>query len=95
MPARSRFLLQPDKRLAFFQGFLQRPREVGSIIPSSRFLERRIVRVKRFAVSPMDEEEAIAAIDGEKCMGCGLCQVVCPTDAIILNAVRPEEFVPA
>ena len=44
MPARSRFLLQPDKRLAFLQGFLQRPREVGSIIPSSRFLERRIVR---------------------------------------------------
>ena len=44
MPARSRFLLQPDKRLAFLQGFLQHPREVGSIIPSSRFLERRIVR---------------------------------------------------
>jgi phospholipid N-methyltransferase len=44
MPARSRFSLQPDKRLAFFQGFLQHPREVGSIIPSSRFLERRIVR---------------------------------------------------
>ena len=44
MPARSRFLLQPDKRLAFLQGFFQRPREVGSIIPSSRFLERRIVR---------------------------------------------------
>ena len=44
MPARTRFLPQPDKRLAFLQGFLQRPREVGSIIPSSRFLERRIVR---------------------------------------------------
>jgi phospholipid N-methyltransferase len=44
MPARLRFLPQPDKRLAFFQGFLQHPREVGSIIPSSRFLERRIVR---------------------------------------------------
>lgn len=33
----------PDP-LEFFRGFLQRPREVGSIIPSSRFLERRIVR---------------------------------------------------
>jgi phospholipid N-methyltransferase len=44
MPVRSRFLFQPDKRLAFFQGFLQHPREVGSIFPSSRFLERRIVR---------------------------------------------------
>jgi phospholipid N-methyltransferase len=35
---------QPDDRLAFFQGFLKRPKEVGSIIPSSRFLERRIIR---------------------------------------------------
>lgn len=35
---------QPDSRLAFFQGFLKRPREVGSIIPSSRFLERRVTR---------------------------------------------------
>jgi phospholipid N-methyltransferase len=33
---------QPDDRFAFFQGFLKRPKEVGSIIPSSRFLERRI-----------------------------------------------------
>ncbi|MBW2269892.1 MAG: methyltransferase domain-containing protein [Deltaproteobacteria bacterium] len=35
---------QPDNRLAFLGGFLRKPREVGSIIPSSRFLERRIVR---------------------------------------------------
>ena len=38
------FRLQPDHRFAFLQGFLKRPKEVGSIIPSSRFLERRIVR---------------------------------------------------
>jgi phospholipid N-methyltransferase len=36
-------LLQPDRRIAFFKGFLKRPTEVGSLIPSSRFLERRIV----------------------------------------------------
>ncbi len=36
-------LLQPDRRIAFFKGFLKRPAEVGSLIPSSRFLERRIV----------------------------------------------------
>ena len=35
---------QPDDRLKFFQGFLRRPLEVGSIIPSSRFLERRVAR---------------------------------------------------
>ena len=44
MPSLSRLRPQPDDRLAFFQGFLKRPREVGSIIPSSRFLERRVTR---------------------------------------------------
>ena len=34
----------PEHRLAFFRGFLKRPKEVGSVIPSSRFLEKRIVR---------------------------------------------------
>ena len=37
-------LFQPDERLAFLRGFLRRPTEVGSVIPSSRFLERLIVR---------------------------------------------------
>ncbi|MEE3325804.1 MAG: rRNA adenine N-6-methyltransferase family protein [Myxococcota bacterium] len=37
------FLPRPDHRLAFLRGFLENPKEVGSIIPSSRFLERRIV----------------------------------------------------
>jgi phospholipid N-methyltransferase len=44
MTALSRLRPQPDDRFAFFQGFLKRPKEVGSIIPSSRFLERRIIR---------------------------------------------------
>jgi phospholipid N-methyltransferase len=35
---------EPDARVAFFQDFLRRPRQVGSIIPSSRFMERRLVR---------------------------------------------------
>lgn len=34
-----------DPRVLFLRGFLKRPREVGSIIPSSRFLERRLVRL--------------------------------------------------
>jgi len=33
-----------DHRLAFLRGFLEKPKEVGSIIPSSRFMERRIVK---------------------------------------------------
>ncbi len=32
-----------DPRLAFLKGFLRHPRDVGSVIPSSRFLERLIV----------------------------------------------------
>jgi len=32
------------ERIQFLRGFLKRPKEVGSIIPSSRFLERRVVR---------------------------------------------------
>ncbi len=44
-----RFRPQPDKRLAFLQGFLQRPQVVGSVIPSSRFLERRIVSIAAIA----------------------------------------------
>lgn len=31
-------------RLVFLRGFLQHPREVASVVPSSRFLERRIVK---------------------------------------------------
>ena len=38
-------------RLAFFRGFLQRPEQVGSVIPSSRFLERRIVDVAEVAAA--------------------------------------------
>jgi ferredoxin len=29
-----------------------------------------------------------------KAMGCGLCQVTCPSDAISMTEVRPRDFVP-
>ena len=32
-----------DHRLAFLRGYFSRPKEVGSFIPSSRFIENRIV----------------------------------------------------
>ncbi len=38
-----------DHILAFFKGFLDEPKQVGSIIPSSRFLEKRLVRVAQLA----------------------------------------------
>src|SRR5512134_690476 len=37
--------LQADRTLKFFQGFLREPQQVGSVIPSSRFLERRLVKI--------------------------------------------------
>lgn len=52
MPSPVTVFKQPGVRVAefsdqthFFRGFLSRPREVGSVIPSSRFLEQRITRV--------------------------------------------------
>jgi phospholipid N-methyltransferase len=36
---------QAAEHIAFLRGFLKHPNQVGSIIPSSQFLERRIARV--------------------------------------------------
>jgi phosphatidylethanolamine/phosphatidyl-N-methylethanolamine N-methyltransferase len=43
-PKRPHSTLREDNALDFFRGFLKSPKEVGSVIPSSRFLEKRIVR---------------------------------------------------
>ena len=34
-----------NKSIDFFRGFLKDPRQVGSVIPSSRFMERRIIEL--------------------------------------------------
>ena len=44
---------QPDHPIAFLRGFLKRPKEVGSIIPSSRWMERRITRTAEIAQSKL------------------------------------------
>ncbi len=36
---------EQDERITFIRGFLKRPQQVGSVIPSSRFLERRVVEL--------------------------------------------------
>ncbi len=43
MPRLEKLRLQPDERLAFLRVFLDKPQQVGSVIPSSRFLERKLV----------------------------------------------------
>jgi hypothetical protein len=40
---------QSDHPIAFLRGFIDRPKEVGSIIPSSRWMERRITRTAEVA----------------------------------------------
>ncbi len=37
-------LRRSDRPLQFFRGFLKNPKEVGSVIPSSRFLTRRVLQ---------------------------------------------------
>lgn len=38
--------------------------------------------------------ESPARINADKCMGCGLCQVTCPAQAISLVEVRGTDFIP-
>src|SRR5690606_30845908 len=38
-------------KLTFLQGFLREPKGVGSVIPSSRFMERRLVDVAGLAMA--------------------------------------------
>lgn len=36
---------EQDEHITFIRGFLKRPQQVGSVIPSSRFLERRVTEI--------------------------------------------------
>lgn len=49
LPEANPLIPQPDHAIAFLRGFLERPKEVGSIIPSSRWMERRITRTAEIA----------------------------------------------
>ncbi len=51
MPEANPLIPQPDHAIAFLRGFLKRPKEVGSIIPSSRWMERRITRTAQIATA--------------------------------------------
>lgn len=45
----STLMPRPQHPIAFLRGFIDRPKEVGSIIPSSRWMERRITRTADLA----------------------------------------------
>ncbi len=42
-----------------------------------------------------DSGDSVMSIIADKCMGCGLCQITCPEDAISLKEVREIDFIPA
>jgi ferredoxin len=40
----------------------------------------------------LDEEEEKVVVDAEKCIGCGVCAIACPTEALKLSRIdRPEK----
>ncbi|MHB8897008.1 MAG: 4Fe-4S binding protein, partial [Candidatus Geothermincolia bacterium] len=47
-----------------------------------------------FGALTMEDESVGAVVEAGACMGCGLCQVVCPTRAIALETARETEFIP-
>ena len=52
------------------------------------------VSTAKTSLSLLSVQLKLAVVEPDNCMGCGLCQVVCPTDAILMQEARPEEFVP-
>jgi ferredoxin len=48
-----------------------------------------------FGAIEMEGEDDTARVDDQKCMGCGLCLVTCPDEALSLKETRRPDFVPA
>lgn len=64
-----------NKSIDFFRGFLKDPRQVGSVIPSSRFMERRIIEF-----SDLDDARVVVELGP----GTG------GTTRALLHAMRPD-----
>jgi Fe-S-cluster-containing hydrogenase component 2 len=51
--------------------------------------------IERCFFGALSMVDGYAAVNPEKCLGCGVCTVVCPTEALKLKEARPSRFVPA
>jgi phospholipid N-methyltransferase len=79
-----------ERRILFFQSFLKRPGMVGSVIPSSRYLERRIVQEAGLA-------SARVAVELGPGVG-GTTRAILralPADAKLLSIDVNPDFIPA
>jgi ferredoxin len=45
-------------------------------------------------VKPKGSKKEKAAVDAQKCMGCGICVLKCDYQALNLKLVRPPEHIP-
>ncbi len=75
-----------DHVLAFFRGFLTRPKEVGSIIPSSRFMEKRIVKTANLA----DAKLAIELGPGTGGTTKALLRAMAPDAKLLVIEINPD-----
>jgi phosphatidylethanolamine/phosphatidyl-N-methylethanolamine N-methyltransferase len=81
---------ESERRILFFQSFLKRPGMVGSVIPSSRYLERRIVQEAGLA-------SARVAVELGPGVG-GTTRAILralPADAKLLSIDVNPDFIPA
>jgi phospholipid N-methyltransferase len=79
-----------DRRILFFQSFLKRPGVVGSVIPSSRYLERRIVKEAGLASARVVVELGPGVGGTTRAILRAL-----PADATLLSIEINPDFVPA
>lgn len=79
-----------DDRLVFFQGFLRRPRQIASVVPSSRFLERRVARLAALAAA----QSVVELGPGTGGTTCALLAAMSPSASLLSIEIDPDFIAP-
>jgi phosphatidylethanolamine/phosphatidyl-N-methylethanolamine N-methyltransferase len=88
--ARPENATERDHRILFFQGFLKRPSTVGSVIPSSRYMERRIVKA-----AGLESAKVVVELGpGTGGTTHAILRAMAPTAKLVSIEINPD-FVPA